>query len=404
MVGRLMVPLLLLTALVATSAPTVAARTPAPTPPVPSADPFYTPPAALPGEPGALLRHRAVDVYAEPLRALPVPVRAWQLLYRSTSATGEPNAVSATLLVPRSPWPEEPRPLVSYAVGTHGLGDSCAPSYRLRTGTENEIALISQALFQGWAVVVTDYEGLGTPGRHTYATGQSEGRAVLDAARAATRVPGAGLRPDGRVGVFGYSQGGQAAAFAGELQPTYAPDVRLAGVAAGGVPADLTDVARFNDGGPFLGLVLGAAAGLATAYPDVPFAEILNERGRRTVARIEDACVAELGAAAPFARLADFVTVPDPLADPRWQARLRENRAGERRPGAPVYLYHGILDELIPYPVGSELRTRYCALGAAVRWRPVPLAGHITAVSAVGPAGMRWLGDRFAGKAVRSAC
>nr|WP_307849524.1 lipase family protein [Qaidamihabitans albus] len=350
------------------------------------------------------MRQRPVEVYAEPLRALPAPVRAWQLLYRSTSATGEPNAVTGTLLVPPTPWTDGARPLVSYAVGTHGLGDRCAPSYRLRTGTENEIALISQALLRGWAVVVTDYEGLGTPGTHTYATGQSEGRAVLDAARAAARVPAAGLDPAGPVGLFGYSQGGQAAAFAGELQPSYAPDVPLTGVAAGGVPADLGDVARFNDGGPFLGLVLGAAAGLASAYPDVPFADILNDRGRATVERIEDACVAELAAAAPFARLSDFVTVPDPLADPRWQARLAENRAGERAPGAPVYLYHGTLDELIPYYVGKELRSRYCGLGTTVRWQPVPLAGHVTGVAAGGPGAMNWLGKRFAGEPVRGAC
>jgi hypothetical protein len=135
-----------------------------------------------------------LEVFAEPLRLLPAPVRAWQLLYRSTSATGDPNAVSGTLLVPPTPWTDGPRPLVTCAVGTHGIGDSCAPSYKLRTGTENEIALISQALFKGWAVVLTDYEGLGTPGTHTYATGQSEGRTVLDAARAASKVPGCLLR------------------------------------------------------------------------------------------------------------------------------------------------------------------------------------------------------------------
>lgn len=372
----------------------------------PSDDPFYTPPNPLPsGVPGDVIRQRKVKVYADPLTVFPMPVHAWQFLYRSTSATGTASAVSGTLLVPKTPWSGgDPRPLVSYAVGTHGLGDDCAPSYRLRTGTENEIILIGQALLRGWAVVLTDYEGLGTPGRHTYAVGQSEGRAVLDAARAAARVPDAGLSASGPVGVFGYSQGGQATTFAGELAPTYAPELNLVGIATGGVPADLAAVARFNDGNVGFSLVLGAGVGFDAAYPDVPFEEILNEAGRTTVPRVAQACTVELATIAPWRRLADFVTVPDLLADPRWQARLAENRAGTRAPGAPVYLYHGTFDELIPLSVGRGLRTAWCGLGAPVRWQEIPLAEHILGVGIGGPAAMTWLGDRFAGRPVTSNC
>ncbi|MPZ81535.1 MAG: lipase [Actinophytocola sp.] len=374
--------------------------------PAPSGDPFYTPPQPLPaGVPGDVIRQRTVNVYAEPLGVFPMPVNAWQILYRSTSATGTADAVSGTLLVPKAPWQRGgARPLVSYAVGTHGLGDSCAPSYKLRTGTENEILLISQALLRGWAVVLTDYEGLGTPSRHTYAVGRSEGHAVLDAARAAARVPGSGLSASGPVGVFGYSQGGQATTFAGELAPTYAPELNLVGIATGGVPADLAAVARFNDGNVGFSLVLGAAVGYAAAYPDVPFEQILNDTGRATVPRVAQACTVELATIAPFRHLNDFVTVPDPLADPRWQARLTENRAGTRAPAAPVYLYHGTADELIPLAVGRRLRTQWCDLGASVRWQEIPLAEHILGVSVGGPAAMTWLGDRFAGRPVTSNC
>jgi hypothetical protein len=193
---------------------------------------FVTAAPSAHADPGVLLEQRPTTVFIGPF---PAPVKAWHLGYRSTSATGEPNAVSGTLLVPPTPWPRGgPRPLITYAVGTHGLGDQCAPSNLLAHGVENESALLAQALTRGWAVVVTDYEGLGTPGPHTYAVGQSEGRAVLDAARAAARVPGAGLSPAGPVGVFGYSQGGQAAAWAAELQATYAPSLNVVGVAAGG--------------------------------------------------------------------------------------------------------------------------------------------------------------------------
>ncbi|WIY07378.1 lipase family protein [Amycolatopsis mongoliensis] len=344
-------------------------------------------------DPGVLVSARATTVFVGPL---PAPVKAWHLLYRSTSATGAPNEVSGTLLVPSAPWPRGgPRPLVTYAVGTHGLGDQCAPSTLLAHGVENESALLAQALSQGWAVVVTDYEGLGTPGTHTYAVGQSEGRAVLDAARAAALVPGAGLSPSGPVGVFGYSQGGQAAAWAAELQGSYAPSLRVVGVAAGGVPADLNAVFRSNDGGAAFGLVLGAATGFAAAYPDVPFSSILNDRGREAVARVSKACTVELGAAAPFAHLRDFVTVPDPIHDPRWQARLAQNYLGTVAPSAPVFLYHATLDELIPFSVGAGLRDRWKSAGASVTWQEFPLLEHIGGVSAGGPVALTWLGTKF---------
>lgn len=373
--------------------------------PTPSDDPFYTLPDQLPpGVPGDVIRARKVNVYAEPLNLFPLPVDAWQMIYRSTSATDEANAVSGTLLVPRTPWSRGLRPLVSYAVGTHGLGDACAPSYRLRTGTENEILLINQALLNNWAVVLTDYEGLGTTGQHTYAVGRSEGHAVLDAARAATRLSGSGLSRSGPVGLFGYSQGGQATAFAAELEPTYAPELNLVGVATGGVPANLAQVARFNDGNLGFSLVLAAAVGHAAAYDDVPFEEILNDLGRRTVPRVASACTVELATIAPGGRLTDFVTVPDPLSHPRWQARLAENRAGQRAPAAPVYLYHGTLDELIPFSIAQELRSDYCGMGANVRWQPLPLAEHVAGVSVGGPAAMAWLGERFAGRPATSNC
>ncbi|MGH3739412.1 MAG: hypothetical protein ACRDT6_27990, partial [Micromonosporaceae bacterium] len=148
------------------------------TPTPPQSDPFYTPPDPLPGVPaGTVLRSRPVDVSAN---LLPVPVDAWQLLYRSTSATGAPNAVSGTVLVPRVAWSAGARPLVSYAVGTHGLGPECAPSYKLASGTEDESGAFGLALRRGWAVVVTDYEGLGTPGPHTYVAGPALGHAMLD--------------------------------------------------------------------------------------------------------------------------------------------------------------------------------------------------------------------------------
>ncbi|WP_086821668.1 alpha/beta fold hydrolase [Allokutzneria sp. NRRL B-24872] len=365
--------------------------------PIPSADPFYQPPEPLPaGKPGEIIRSRKI---VAKFALLPAPVQAWQILYRSTSATVQPIAVSGTLLVPPTPWLAGPRPLLSYAVGTHGLGDVCAPSFTIRTGIENEVALIAQPLLKGWAVVITDYQGLGTPGVHTYAVGQAEGRSVLDAARAAQRIIGSGP-----VGLWGFSQGGQASAFAGELHPSYAPELNVVGVAAGGVPRDLAELAPVMNGGPFFGLAVGVMAGYKAAYPELPYETLLNAHGRRLVEETSKDCVAVMVPRNAFQSFATIASVPDPLADPQWQARLAENRAGQKAPRAPVYLVHGDVDPLIPHHIAKPLLNSYCSLGARVQWRTIPLAGHITGDVVATPLAMEWLSARFAGRPATTSC
>ncbi len=78
-----------------------------------------------------------------------------------------------------------------------------------------------------YVVVATDYPGLGTPGPHPYLIGESEGRAVLDSVRAARAIEKA--HAGKRFVVWGHSQGGHAALFAGELARRYAPELSSSG-------------------------------------------------------------------------------------------------------------------------------------------------------------------------------
>src|SRR5690606_1875525 len=142
-----------------------------------------------------------------------------------------------------------------------------------------------------------DYEGLGTPGQHTYVVGRSEGRAVLDMARAAQRLPGTGLSSSTPVGLMGYSQGGGAVAWAAELAGTYAPELNLKGTAAGGIPGDLPAVAEFVEGGPVVALALLASIGLDAAYPELDLEDYLNDRGRDLMETADDLCLVSVDGA-----------------------------------------------------------------------------------------------------------
>ncbi|MFJ8012746.1 lipase family protein [Streptomyces sp. NPDC096339] len=337
-----------------------------------------------------------------PLPGQPTNTKAWKVHYRSTTADGAPNVVSGTVIVPQD-GRTGPRPLITYAVGTVGMGDSCAPSDNLPAGTAMEANLIQQYTLRGWAVVVTDYEGLGTPGVHTYTVGPSAGHAVLDAARAAIRLPGAGLGADTPVGIMGYSQGGQASGWAAELQGSYAPELNVKGTATGGVPADLLKVAAFNNGSYGSGLIFMAAAGQDAAFPELRLDSYLNPAGRLLVAGMKENCVAIDAIAGSFKRISDLTT-RDPLAEPDWQARLNQSKLGRTAPAAPVYQYHALGDELIPYAVGRALRADWCARGANVEFDTVWVGEHVSGVITHSPEVGNWMADRFAGRATHPDC
>ncbi|MEV7807335.1 lipase family protein [Microbispora sp. NPDC088329] len=352
---------------------------------------------------GDVVEALPTTVYLAPGKLLEVPVKAWHLRYRSTSATGEPNVVSGTLLVPGSSYSHGTRPIVGYAVGTHGLGDQCAPSAAMAGGTEAELAIMSLMLLKGWAVAVTDYEGLGTPGDHTYMAGLSQGHAVLDSIRAAARVPEANLSGAAPVVVMGYSQGGSSAAWAAQLQPSYAPELRLKGVAAGGVPADLRAVADHLDGTPDFGLAAAAGIGMNAAYPDLHLEKYLTSEGAALFGDARDDCVSDLRAKFGGRRLAELTTA-DVTNLPAWRARLAENRLGGSAPRVPLFLYHAKGDELIPYEVGRTLRREYCARGVNVLWTALPVGSHVLGAVEGAPLAVAWLATRVAGLPAISNC
>ncbi len=132
------------------------------------------------------------------------------------------------------------------------MGDQCSISAGVADGSAPDLTIAKGAVDQGLTVVLPDYQGLGTPGDHAYLVGQAEGRNVLDGIRAATHLDGSGATPDSKAVVWGHSQGGQAAAFTAELQPTYAPDVHLVGAVAGAPASDLTGAGPQARGQPRL--------------------------------------------------------------------------------------------------------------------------------------------------------
>ncbi|GAA1305060.1 lipase family protein [Saccharothrix xinjiangensis] len=359
---------------------------------------FYEPPNPLPAAaPGDILRARTSEAGAVRHTA-----RAWQVMYRSTDALGRPNAVVGTVLVPRSVDPAT-APIVAFAVGTQGPAFRCAPSEMLRIGALYEQPAVNDLLNAGYAVAVTDYEGYRPDPRTTYVTGRSEGHAVIDVVRAAQRLPGAGLSATAPVVFRGYSQGGGAALWAGQLHPAYAPELDLVGVVGGGVPADLVQVALPLDGRKGFGLLAYSLIGLDNAYPELDLEDYLTEAGRTAFDRMRrEACTLELLVDYRGHRLADYTT-SSPVLTPPWLARVRENQLGGEPIRVPVHQYHATGDDLVDFAQARALRDAYCRLGVPVDWRTYDV-DHITAVHRGNAAALAFTADRVAGRPATSDC
>ncbi|AWT41253.1 MULTISPECIES: lipase family protein [Streptomyces] len=391
---------------------------------------FYTPPATLPAANGALVR-------SEPLRLAlslpgldgPLPGRATRLMYRSTDADGHPVAVTGAYIEPAAAWKGGgSRPLVAVAPGTMGQGDQCAASL----GLEHPLLLNGQTVSVGYedlsvyrllasgiAVVVTDYGGLGTTDRlHTYVNRVDEAHAVLDAVRAARALPGTSLTADSRTGLFGYSQGGGATAAAAELQPAYAPDVRLSGSYVGAPPADLTEVTKAIDGSELAGALGWSLNGFLQSDPSLrPIAEAhLNDAGKDAMEDLSTMCIGDALFHYGYQRSTRWTTDGSSLSEiiagtPALRAFLDTQRIGRLAPSGPVRVATGVSDNLVPHGQARRLAVDWCRKGADVTYKAVilpnvgsALINHAAPLLTDQGDAVNWLTDRLSGRPAVSNC
>jgi len=383
----------------ATTAPAGGTTAPAESGGAPGGDAFYTPPDPLPaGQPGDI-------IWSRPF-AGPGGAPGYEVLYLSRTVDDQPVAVSGVVILPAAgaaPAPAEGRTVLSWAHGTTGLGDACAPSRQYASGNAGEVLLAQLAVSRGFVYAATDYQGLGPPGDHPFVVGLSEGRNVLDAARAAERLTGSGAAATSKVLLWGHSQGGGAALFAAEQAPTYAPELQVIGAIAGAPAAELATVAAANDGGPNAGFNLMALVGFHAAYPDLSYDAVLNHAGRQAVGAIAGECANDITRRYAGTRLTDFVTT-DPGTAPGWSDAYAANEAGQAATPVPIFLYQGEADDVIPVGVSQTLLQKYCALGVAVARKTYPNADHTSVIPAAVVDILGFVNDRVAGLPLASSC
>lgn len=355
----------------------------------PRPDAFLSSPLPIRSVPGQLLG-------SEPFaRGLPAGARAMRMLYATTRDDGTPALSSAIVLIPLKD-DGRPRHLVAWTHGTTGVATGCAPS--LLDEPFANVPALAEAMAQGWVVVATDYTGLGTDGVHPYLIGGGEARSALDAIRAVRQLPALRLASD--VVVWGHSQGGHAALWTGILAPTYAPDVRLAGVVAMAPASDLVELTRhaqFDPAGKIISSFIVHA--YSAHYPELRARPLVRDGARWAARDMARRCMAGLHT---LPSVAEAVLIRGSLfdADPGegdFGAALRAN-SPEHLLAMPLLVAQGATDTLVLPDIQRAYVKRRCSAGQALTYRELAGRDHLSLVAADSPLVpelLAWTQDRF---------
>jgi uncharacterized membrane protein HdeD (DUF308 family)/alpha-beta hydrolase superfamily lysophospholipase len=370
----------------------------------PVLDDFYDAPASVPAEPGRLVRSEPYD------GDLPAGLTAYRILYTTTASDGSPALASGVLAVPEEPA-SGPAPVVAWAHGTVGVARACAPSLGRAAITTEGMPAMDALAERGWAMVATDYTGMGAEGRFPYLIGAGEAYSVLDSVRAARQVPG--VRLGDQTVVWGHSQGGHAALWAGQLASSYAPDVGVVGTAALSPAADplgMAEVVTANPGVPGASLGIAFVADAYTRTYGVALESLVAPSARTIVREAASRCTSEAGTL--FTILAGLAIARDQpiLREPPGEGPMADHLAENVPTGpwsAPLLVAQGTADEVIPVRLTEAWVPRACASGATLRFSTYDGGTHMSVLEPDAPLSSeleQWTVDRLAGASAPTDC
>jgi dienelactone hydrolase len=361
--------------------------------------PFYRWRQTLPAKPGVMLRQELAPAQADITSAS----LKQRILYTSTDLRWKAGIVpvSGTLYLPNSTPPAGGWPLVAWAHSTLGVADICAPSWAGHK--PRDATYIQRWLENGFAVVATDYQGLGGPGPHPYLNWEAEGRSVLDSARAALAAYPDKLAK--KVFVTGQSQGSGAAIGATRIAPSYAPELPLQATVATGV------VSTFPKG-PYKppSTAIGAPTYIALlmlggALPDnaPPPDSLMREKGEVLLMMAREGCSPDVRAVAQKEGITATNTFKEPID--KIEARLMPvtDMTPVKLP-VPVLLGTGQADKvLVPRRQFAAVKA-LCAAGSDIVWKTYPGATHNGGLLASFPDALALFKTVLAGQKVASNC
>jgi pimeloyl-ACP methyl ester carboxylesterase len=344
---------------------------------------FYKPPKHLPKRHGSLIWARKASGLVPLANARYTKL----VLYSSRTPQGAKDAISGSVSVPKGKPPKGGWPVITWAHGTTGVADVCAPSRDFAgnpnvTGEDYINNDLNAWLRAGYAVLRTDYEGLGTPGKHPYLIGVSEGRSVLDIVQAARQLDPKISR---RYLIAGHSQGGHAALFAAGEAANWAPGLKLRGTVAFAPASHILDQASLL---PALTTPSGLTAlatlildGASTQSSAINVNQILSDQVLAFYPLLQSQCLGRLGQSDELGGIppsnlersgADLSALNPVLAAMNPNVRT----------AAPILIPQGESDTTVFPFFTNQLKDELIAGGDQVTYKTYPGTNHVGVVTA----------------------
>jgi len=350
---------------------------------------FYDTPRPLPsGKPGELIRSELFEEYE-----IPLSVSAVRILYHSRSATGEDVSASGVVLIPyeKNP-PPGGWPIIAWAHGATGVARSCAPSLMRNLGHGPFLAMYANL---GYAVVATDYTGLGTDFRNAFLDGPSNATDVINAVAAArTALPQLGARWI----AMGEAEGSLAAVAVAEKENDTRDPGYLGGIAISGL-ADAKELYGLSARATSSRMLVSLAYGIKTVYPQFQVTDVLTEKALALYQHIEEKCW-ETGTNAELSATE--------AVRPGWEDNgfvrqyFARNSLAQTRAYSPMMVISSDDNPAIPSATTAQAITRMCQQGDKIQWQRYPNLDRVIGDSVRDQ--IAWIEARFAGRPVATNC
>ena len=364
---------------------------------------FYRFDQRLPETPGVVLRTEALSSQ----QSLSQAGSNLRLLYTSTDGISNDRIVpvSGALYLPKGEPPASGWPLLAWTHGTVGIADSCAPSWDGRQAQDE--AYLNHFLTHGFAIVASDYQGLGTEGTHPYLASRPAAYSNLDIIRAVQRAP---FPVSNDVILIGQSQGAGAAVASAGYASTYAPELSVIGVVTTGVPffvpAIFEAMERLrnpNKPDPLLGYSFFAMTLTEQLDAEFSLSAFVSEKAMPIATRVDDLCYREMKELVTEAAL----TYSESFDESPRQALFKSFEAMSYPKFAldvPIFVGTGGLDRDTPPKMQRMLINKMCEAGTVVFSKFYPDLDHRGVVPGATADVLDFVQGRFAGAAIESTC
>lgn len=345
--------------------------------------------------------------------------QVFQYVFKTTNSHGKAVLASAAAMRPIIARPNNN--VLVYNDFINSLGVKCQPSFsfnatadlltslgqtpdanrkaEIMTRNASLIGMGALAAVWGITTIFPDFLGLDS----AYGANILGGHITLDATKAARQIKILNI-PNPKIILSGYSGGAMVAGYAASMAPTYAPNLNIVGLAAGGIPVDMVWMGKVlgNHRNAGFGIAMGTMIGMEREYPKrMNVYNRLSKYGKRIVDANRDACTPRmLDAMANESATTMFDNVILREQHNEFSVFADNSLINYKpAPRVPVFIWSSSRDDLVPIKLIRKVTKRWCTTNPKLKVQILDtnVSNHVANATVGSWFAFPWVISRFAG-------